>query len=79
MLKEKNINSIFNSPYFHESVIRIPNAIEVAKECAKKGLLIGLCLENYYPELKDCVLVCVTETKTNEDLKIYRDQLKAAL
>ena len=79
LLKEKNINSIFNSPYFHESVIRIPNAIEVAKECAKKGLLIGLCLENYYPELKDCVLVCVTETKTNEDLKIYRDQLKAAL
>lgn len=79
LLKEKNITPIFNSPYFHENVIRIPNATEVAKQCAEKGFLIGLCLETYFPELKNCILVCVTETKTDNDLKFYRDQLKVAL
>ena len=76
LLKEKNIKSVFNSSYFHESVIRIPNAIELAKQCAEKDVLIGLCLENYYPELKDCILVCVTETKTDEDLKNYIAMVK---
>lgn len=71
LLKEKNIQPIFNSSYFHERVIRIPNVIEVVKQCAEKEFLIGLCLENYYPELKDCILVCVTETKTEEDLRAY--------
>lgn len=76
LLKEKHIASIFNTPSFHEKVIRISNAKEVMKQCAEKGILIGLCLENYYPEhleLKDCVLVCVTETKTEVDLKHYAD------
>lgn len=73
LLKEKNIEPAFNSAYFHESVIRVPNAIEVAKQCAAKGVLIGLCLEDYYPELKDCVLVCVTETKIDKDFQQYCD------
>ncbi|MES2204484.1 MAG: aminomethyl-transferring glycine dehydrogenase subunit GcvPA [Pseudomonadota bacterium] len=74
LLKEKNIQPVFDAAYFHERVIRIPNAVEVARQCAEKGILIGLCLEVYYPnhpELKDCVLVCVTETKTQEDLRAY--------
>lgn len=79
LLKEINIEGVFNSTYFHEKVIHIPNAKVVAQRCSEKGILIGLCLENDYPELKDCVLVCVTETKTNEDLNVYRDQLKAVL
>ncbi len=76
LLNKKNIKPVFNSAYFHESVIRIPNAIEVAKQCAEKGLLIGLCLENYFSELKDCVLVCVTETKIEDDLRTYCDLMR---
>lgn len=74
LLAEKNIQPVFNSPYFHENVIRIPNAKEVIKQCVEKGILIGLCLENYYPEhpeLQDCILVCVTETKTDQDLVFF--------
>lgn len=75
-LKEEKIYPIFSSPYFHEQVIRIPNAKTVAKACLKKGLSIGLCLEDDYPSLKDAVLVCVTETKTRADLDDYLALIK---
>jgi len=79
LLKEINITSVFSAPYFHENVVRIPHAQEVARQLAEKGILIGLCLENYYPDypaLKDCVLVCVTETKTDNDLRAYCNALQ---
>ena len=76
LLKEIKVAAVFNSSYFHECVIRIPNAIEVVTRCAEQGVLIGLCLEPYYAELKDCILVCVTETKTDEDLRAYCAQIK---
>ncbi len=79
LLKEIKVMPAFNSSNFHECVIRIPNAIEVAKQCAEKGVLIGLCLEPYYSELKDCILVCVTETKTDDDLRAYCAQVKGQL
>ncbi|MBP9727022.1 MAG: aminomethyl-transferring glycine dehydrogenase subunit GcvPA [Gammaproteobacteria bacterium] len=79
LLKEIKVMPVFNSSNFHECVIRIPNAIEVAKQCAEKGVLIGLCLEPYYSELKDCILVCVTETKTDDDLRAYCAQVKGQL
>ncbi len=79
LLKQDNIFSVFTSSYFHENVIRIPHAKQVMARCAEQGVLIGLCLEDYYPDhadLTDCVLVCVTETKTVDDLKNYNERLK---
>lgn len=71
LLKEKQIQPKFSAPYFHENVIHIPDAKRIVQACAERGVLIGLCVEDYYPELKDCVLVCVTETKTAQDLQEY--------
>jgi len=45
----------------------------------KKGILTGLDLEIYYPELKNCILVCTTETKTSEDIENYLSVLTKVL
>jgi glycine dehydrogenase subunit 1 len=34
----------------------------------EKGILAGLALEPHFPELPDCFLMCVTETRTREEI-----------
>ncbi len=63
---------VFNSPYFHEFVIRTSNPIEIVQERMEEaGIQAGYNLKNDYPELEDALLVCVTETKMNKDLEDY--------
>lgn len=66
----------FNNPYFHEFVVRTDkSAYEVNKVLAEKGIIGGYELEKEYPELKNCMLYCVTETKSKEDIDMLVDEL----
>ncbi len=70
----------FNAPVFHEAVITLPKAAnEVVEAMASKGILPGLDLGQSHPELENCLLVNVTETKTNEDLDRYIEVLGEVL
>ena len=71
--KIEGVEIVFNAPTFHEFVIR------VSKPMKKNNIQAGFALGDYYPELNNCLLVCVTETKTQKDLERYRDQLTHAL
>ena len=51
----------------------------VLEALAEKGVLGGLDLSARYPELGDALLVCATETKTDEDLATYRDALASVM
>ncbi len=67
----------FNGPTFKEFVVRAP-AGALAERLAKsleRGYLAGVSLERWYPELKDCLLVAVTEKRTQAEI----DGLAAAL
>ena len=70
----------FNRPYFHECALEfsIPLA-GVIRPFAAHNLLPGYELEQEYPELKDHLLVCATETKTEADLQLYADHLNHML
>ena len=46
---------------------------------AARGILGGLDLAPYYPELGPALLVCATETKTAEDIERYRAHLSEAM
>jgi glycine cleavage system protein P-like pyridoxal-binding family len=35
-----------------------------------------LILEKYFPKLKDHLLVCVTETKTKDDMDAFVNEMK---
>jgi len=59
----------FSGPYFNEFVIRTPAAAsEVLAELLKEKIIGGLNLERFYPEMKNHLLVCVTETVSREEI-----------
>jgi glycine dehydrogenase subunit 1 len=70
----------FAGPYFHEAVLQLDRPVAgVLKTLARGGILGGLDLSGYYPELGNALLVCATETKTGADLERYRTALGEAL
>jgi glycine dehydrogenase subunit 1 len=53
----------FSGPYFNEFVVKTPaGAAELLAELRKEKILGGVHLDRFYPELRDHLLVCVTET-----------------
>ena len=61
--------TFFESPTFNEFVVELPPGIEKTYErLLENKIVAGLSLETYYPELKNHYLLCVTETKSKEDM-----------
>lgn len=74
------VESVFNGPRFHECVIRLPASAQVAlQHLADKGIVGGVALEDDYPELENCLLVCATETKTPEDMELFATTLQTVI
>jgi len=62
-------NIPFTSPTFNEFVVEVPYDFEKTyQELLKKRIVAGLPLSLYYAELPRHYLICVTETKTKEDM-----------
>jgi glycine dehydrogenase subunit 1 len=57
----------FRAPHFNEFVVKFPcDADELLAELRKVKIIGGLNLERFYPELRNHLLVCVTETVGRE-------------
>ncbi len=71
----------FSGPCFHEAVLKLPKpAGEVLADMAKKeGILGGFDLGRMDSNLGDCLLVNVTEVKTETDIDRFVSCLIAAL
>jgi glycine dehydrogenase subunit 1 len=66
----------FGGPTFNECVVRTKKKpAALLAQLRKKQIIGGLELGRFYPELADCLLLCVTERKTREEI----DALVAAL
>ena len=66
------VSAAFDSPRFHEVVLRLPvPADAVLRRMRARGILGGVNLAGWYPELGDAMLVCATETKTGEDIRTW--------
>ena len=74
------IGQIFDTAYFHEAVLRLPCPVTpVLEKLQQRNILGGLDLAPYYPELGNALLVCATETKTEDDLNAYAAALRLVL
>ncbi len=74
------VEQVFDRPVFHEAVLRLPSdADDVLKALAAQDLLGGYAVMRDYPELENCVLVCATETRSDEDIESYASQLARIL
>src|SRR3954464_8502292 len=56
----------FTGNFFNEFVVRAPESIN--KDLLKKKIIGGLPLGRFYPELKDCMLLCATEMSKRADM-----------
>lgn len=74
------VQMAFSSPYFHEAVLQLPKpAAIVLNKMKAHGVIGGLDLAAHYSQLDHAMLVCVTETKTLDDLRHCADALRTAL
>jgi glycine dehydrogenase subunit 1 len=70
----------FDGPVFHEVTLRLPRPpAAVLQRLLEAGILGGLELGRYYPELDDTLLVCATETKREAELERYAGALAGVL
>ena len=80
LLTLPGVERVFGAPFFHEVVIRVNSPVEpLLRALRAQGILGGHDLGRDYPELDGCILVCATETKTEQDLEAYRQQLQRIL
>ena len=68
----EGVDAAFSAPHFHEAVVRLDRPVgPVLEALAERGVLGGHDLSKSFPELGNALLVCATETKTEEDLEAY--------
>ncbi|MFO7310765.1 MAG: aminomethyl-transferring glycine dehydrogenase subunit GcvPA [Bacillota bacterium] len=66
----------WGAPFFHEFVVRTTaDPEELSQRLLEHQIIGGLPLGRFYPELSDCMLWCVTESRTREEM----DRLVAVL
>jgi glycine dehydrogenase subunit 1 len=72
-LKKAGFKITFDGPTFNEFVVEFPVGFKTTYErlLEKKKITAGLALAPYYPELPNHYLLCVTETKSKEDLDAF--------
>ena len=70
----------FDGPGFHEFVLKLPVPAEpVFAKLLKRGIAPGLPLGRHFPDMDDCLLVCVTEKRTREEIDRLAGELGRAL
>ena len=74
------VTKVFDRPLFHEAVLKFDKPVdEIIHAMSEQGIVAGIKLQDEYPELENCLLVCATETKTEADLETYKQTLASKL
>jgi glycine dehydrogenase subunit 1 len=69
-----------NTPFFKEFVLELPRpAHEVCEQLLSQQIIAGLPLSDYYPDMPNALLVCVTETRTREEIDQFAQVLSAVI
>jgi glycine dehydrogenase subunit 1 len=80
LLDVPGVERAFATPFFNEFAIRVPGGLGRALEAlGREGILAGLPLARFYPELREHLLVCVTELHTADEVERLAAGLERAL
>lgn len=76
----QGIKRRFSGPVFNEFVLDFPGELTKVEAALKeKGIIGGLKLGDFYPELEQCLLVCVSEIHSKDDIDLLAESLEDAL
>lgn len=77
--KENGFEIIYEGPMFHEFVVKLNKGVkEINKHLITKGFIGGLDLSGYFEELTNCMLICVTEIRTKEEIDQFILEMREA-
>lgn len=69
--------AVFSSPFFDEFVIKVPGSlVKLQQNFVQAGIIGGYPLHESYPGMDNCMLFCVTETRTKDDIDLLVKVLK---
>ena len=70
-------NLRFNGTHFNELVVKYSNDVtKLNKRLLQRNIQGGLVLDEFYPELKNCILLGVSEAHSDEDIEKFALSLK---
>lgn len=79
LTKIGNVKLKFNAPTFNEFVLELPKpAKTVIESLSKDNIFGGIDLGRWYPNLKNCMLVCVTEMNSKEEIDLFAEKLSSS-
>ncbi|UCD00773.1 MAG: aminomethyl-transferring glycine dehydrogenase subunit GcvPA [Promethearchaeota archaeon] len=58
-------------PTYNEFLVKCPNIKALIKQCKQQNLQPPLDISRYYPEMKNVVLVCVTEMNSKDSIDTF--------
>lgn len=68
---------VFKQPFFNEFVVKAPLEVSLLnKKLLKRKILGGLNIETFYPDLKQTMLLCVTEKRSKQELDAFIEVIK---
>jgi glycine dehydrogenase subunit 1 len=74
------VSERFRGAFFHERVLTLSrDATEVVAELLDHGILAGLGLGDYFPDMSNDLLVCATEKRTATEIEAYATALEKVL
>jgi len=81
LTKVPGVSLLTDAPTFNEFTLKLParDASDIVEKLAGKGIAAGLPLGRYYPALRNCLLVAVTEKRTEEEIGLFAEELEAVL
>ena len=76
----EGVGTRFNAPCFHECALQLPvSAPAVLNALCDRGVLGGVALGDYFPDMRNTLLVCATEKRTEGDIETYASALEQVL
>jgi glycine dehydrogenase subunit 1 len=77
-LKKAGFRIRFDSPTFNEFVVEFDKGFEASYErLLEKKIVAGLSIVPHYPELANHYLLCVTETRTKDDMDVLVREVRS--
>jgi glycine dehydrogenase subunit 1 len=80
LMEIRGVEAVFSAPFFKEFVVQLDKPVkQVNSELLVDGIIGGLDLGRYYPELHNCMLICVTEKRSKDEIDRLVERMEAAL
>jgi glycine dehydrogenase subunit 1 len=74
------VKMLNNAPFGNEFAVRMPgDAAALAATCAERGCVPGFPVGNYYPAMRDVLLVACTEKTEPSQIDLLMEEVRAAL